>query len=141
MTAEDLNTNLRSNPDKNGWFSLNFDPDVVENTYDNIFTKTELQAEEIEGGTNVYLKAKGVEVGKAKAQGYIVVDTAYIKGTENNRKLISLHMQPSMRLNVYVVHICLNLLMIQQPTVCQLKLIVIMISLMLKALMVLGGLS
>ena len=89
LTAEDLNTNLRSNPDKNGWFSLNFDPDVVENTYDNIFTKTELQAEEIKGGTNVYLKAKGVEVGKAKAQGYIVVDTAYIKGTENNRKLIS----------------------------------------------------
>ena len=65
LTAEDLNTNLRSNPDKNGWFSLNFDPDVVENTYDNIFTKTELQAEEIKGGTNVYLKAKGVEVGKS----------------------------------------------------------------------------
>ena len=84
LTADDLNTNLRSNEDEDGWFTLKFDPDVVNNEYPNIFTATELQAEQ--SGSLVLLKAKDKKVGQE--QGYIVVDTAYIKGTESNERLI-----------------------------------------------------
>ena len=95
LTAEDLNTNLRTNEDVDGWFTLAFDPDVTDNATanpKNIFTATELKA--VQSGTvNVQLMAKDKKAQnpttKKDEQAYIVVDTSYISGTENDGKLIA----------------------------------------------------
>ncbi|WP_234998083.1 DUF6383 domain-containing protein [Parabacteroides sp. Marseille-P3160] len=87
LTADDLNTQFRQiagTPDAKSSFNLKFeDPKGKNNLLTNYFTKKSLHAEQVGSSEYVTLKAD-TTVGKAKKEAYVVVDTAYIPGTEAN---------------------------------------------------------
>lgn len=86
ITAEDLNTQLGTA--EAGWFNLSFNRDVTSTGF-NLFANTSLKAEDLNTSTPdgwVRLMAKDKKA--YDKQAYIVVDTAYHKGTENSAKLV-----------------------------------------------------
>ena len=100
LSAADLNKEFDSNATE-GYFKLSFNKDVTEGASENLFAATELKAVQLyknsanevtevaEGNTKldlVRLQAKDVKADDHQA--YIVVDTAYYTGSENNANLV-----------------------------------------------------
>ena len=99
ISAEDLNKEFDSNATE-GYFKLSFNKDVTEVASEILFAATELKAvqlyknnagevTEVAGNTPlnlVRLQAKDVKADDHQA--YIVVDTAYYTGSENNANLV-----------------------------------------------------
>ena len=100
ISAEDLNKEFDSNATE-GYFKLSFNKDVTEGASENLFAATELKAVQLyknnagevtevaKGNTPlnlVRLQAKDVKADDHQA--YIVVDTAYYTGSENNANLV-----------------------------------------------------
>ena len=100
LSAEDLNKEFDSNATE-GYFKLSFNKDVTEGASENLFAATELKAVQLYKNSadevtevaqgNIKLNLVRLQAKDVKAddhQAYIVVDTAYYTGSENNANLV-----------------------------------------------------